>query len=246
MWYLLVFQKCVSAKHSGMRFQGWREPKPLRSRCSSAVLTEELDKCNTERLKSARRSAREKTDVEKEMVDRLSQPTKSSIWKTSSARAREVGTDMNYYSWSRMNVYKDYQKVLYGDNGAVKQINKGKARWSYTRLYAQKYHTNIHVYKLFKVISIHRMSARNLTYKERDLQGTLLTRNVTYKERDLRGTWLTRNVTYEERDLQRTWLTRNVTYKERDLVAPWNLKGEILLCYMLLYSRNHTLNFTQK
>ncbi|KAL4219648.1 hypothetical protein ACF0H5_022220 [Mactra antiquata] len=119
--------KCVSAKHSGMRFQGWREPKPLRSRCNSAVTSTDVDK-SSERIRSARRSAKETSDEVKEVVSRLSQPTTSSKWKTSSARAREVGTDMNYYSWSKMNVYKDYQRVLYKDNGAVKKTNLVKER----------------------------------------------------------------------------------------------------------------------
>ncbi|XP_060606602.1 uncharacterized protein LOC132758914 [Ruditapes philippinarum] len=118
--------KCVSAKHSGMRFQGWREPKPLRSRCSSAVNTEDLDKNNAERLKSAKKSVRDSVDEQKETLTRLSQPTTASRWK--SARTREVGTDMNYYSWAKMNVYKDYQKVMYGANGTAKKPNRIKER----------------------------------------------------------------------------------------------------------------------
>ena len=120
------FQKCVSAKHSGMRFQGWREPKPLRSRCSSAVHTDITDKSNTERLKSSKRSVRDSTEEQKEVLSRLSQPTTSSKWK--STRTREVGTDMNYYSWSKMNVYKDYQKVMYGANGTTKKPSLVKER----------------------------------------------------------------------------------------------------------------------
>ncbi|KAH3797040.1 uncharacterized protein LOC127838335 [Dreissena polymorpha] len=142
--------KCVSAKNSGMRFQGWREPKPLRPRCYSALVTNS-DTATTELKVSPRRSAGRAplsassskpvksassssgrlgqshgvTDcgkAESKTLLRLSQPTASSAWKTS--RAREALVDMNYYSWSKMNVYKDYMGVMYGANGTTKRTSR--------------------------------------------------------------------------------------------------------------------------
>lgn len=131
----------MSAKHSGMRFQSWREPKPLRSRCNSAVVGDSIDRDVPEERKTVRSAGRAPSSVRRETGDkqsstssssedvlaRLSQPTASSKWKTTQARAREVGTDMNYYSWSKMNVYKAYVGVIYGSNGTTKRP-KGNAR----------------------------------------------------------------------------------------------------------------------
>ena len=145
MWQfvLFCFQKCVSAKNSGMRFQSWREPKPLRSRCNSAVATASVDReCIEDRKvtrsvgrapEPMRREQEERavsTSSNEDVLARLSQPTASSKWKTTKARAREVGTDMNYYSWSRMNVYKAHQGVIYGSNGASKRPTGTVKRWS--------------------------------------------------------------------------------------------------------------------
>ena len=130
-----------------MRFPGWKEPKPLRSRCGSASQANEFD------VKSAPRSApktreskdgpvfsrsvrssqlrssqlRDQDDV-KHIINRLSQPTLSSKVKGSINRPREAGTDMNWYNWSKMNVYKDYQGVLYGKNGTMKTTVRNKER----------------------------------------------------------------------------------------------------------------------
>lgn len=136
----MYFQKCVSAKNSGMRFQSWREPKPLRSRCNSAVVADSVDRESIDERKTMRSAGRAPVHAKKEaeeravstgssddVLARLSQPTASSKWKTTKARAREVGTDMNYYSWSRMNVYKAYVGVIYGSNGTMKQP-QGSAR----------------------------------------------------------------------------------------------------------------------
>jgi len=132
------FQACVSAKHSGMRFGSWREPKPLRPRCNSANVLEAAETPDLPSQQSPRRSAgrapipvsargERATPKTYHMRDqtsnttRLSQPTASSTWKTSKARAREALVDMNYYSWSKMNVYKDYVGVIYGSNGTAKR-----------------------------------------------------------------------------------------------------------------------------
>ena len=126
-----------------MRFPGWKEPKPLRSRCGSASNENESKPASVP--KSAPKSRESKGEPEvarsfqkgkqlkdeydvKQMVNRLSQPTASSKVKTSAARAREAGTDMNWYSWAKMNVYKDYQGVIYGNNGTLKRSVRTKER----------------------------------------------------------------------------------------------------------------------
>ena len=137
---LVLLQKCLSAKNAGMRFPGWKEPKPLRSRCGSAVVDETRggpvprsarksreSKEDNDDSRSVRRSRVDETEVN-EIINRLSQPTMSSKTKSSTGRAREAGTDMNWYSWSKMNVYKDYQGVLYGKNGALKRPVRNKDR----------------------------------------------------------------------------------------------------------------------
>ena len=140
--FLRKFQKCLSAKNTGMRFPGWKEPKPLRSRCGSAVNDNERKSVPVQRSARKNREPKEdrvdssslrrsqimdKTEV-KEVITRLSQPTLSSKVKSSTVRAREAGTDMNWYSWAKMNVYKDYQGVLYGKNGTLKRSVRNKER----------------------------------------------------------------------------------------------------------------------
>lgn len=123
-----------------MRFQSWREPKPLRSRCNSAVVAESIDRDTIDERKTVRSAGRAPVSAKKDsdertvtssssgdVLARLSQPTASSKWKTTKARAREVGTDMNYYSWSKMNVYKAYVGVIYSSNGTTK-TPKGNVR----------------------------------------------------------------------------------------------------------------------
>ena len=123
-----------------MRFPGWKEPKPLRSRCGSASYDNDVKSAPRSAPKSREskggptvsRSLRssqinDQEDV-KQIINRLSQPTLSSKVKGSVNRAREAGTDMNWYSWSKMNVYKDYQGVLYGKNGTLKTPVRYKER----------------------------------------------------------------------------------------------------------------------
>ena len=121
-----------------MRFQGWREPKPLRSRCGSAVYITH-DDYGDKVLSSPRKEPKPQTNSKQilldeqdsskpERVNRLSQHTLSSKHKSSRARPREANVDMNWYSWSKMNVYKDYQAVIYKDNGTLRTKSFGKAR----------------------------------------------------------------------------------------------------------------------
>ena len=147
-----------------MRFPGWKEPKPLRSRCGSASQANELDVKSFPRSapksreskdgpvmsrsirgegpfvsrsvrsegslvsRSVRSGQLSHQDDVKHIVNRLSQPTLSSKVKGSVNRPREAGTDMNWYNWAKMNVYKDYQGVLYGKNGTMKNTTRNRER----------------------------------------------------------------------------------------------------------------------
>lgn len=125
-----------------MRFPGWKEPKPLRSRCGSATNDNDLKFTSESKSvpksrdskegpavsKSVRTSQIKDEEEVKQLINRLSQPTLSSKVKASTSRPREAGTDMNWYSWAKMNVYKDYQAVIYGKNGALKRPVRNRER----------------------------------------------------------------------------------------------------------------------
>ncbi|XP_067660272.1 uncharacterized protein [Haliotis asinina] len=55
-----------------------------------------------------------------DIVNRLSRPTISTKRKTVKLYPNLGYVDMNFYSWRNMQLYKDYQRTIFNDKGAVK------------------------------------------------------------------------------------------------------------------------------
>ncbi|XP_046567535.1 uncharacterized protein LOC124275895 [Haliotis rubra] len=55
-----------------------------------------------------------------DIVNRLRRPTISTRRKTVKLYPNLGYVDMNFYSWRNMHLYKDYQRTIFNDKGAVK------------------------------------------------------------------------------------------------------------------------------